>query len=341
MSIELKHLSIQELTSAAGGDPWQLDAGLQSGAPGQIDELATAFRNASGCLEETSHDFAVAQQRFGAAWDRQDGGGHPINESAEVQRVTENLHLSRTQISKIALDLENIAAALAQAQRSSATSISLLEGALKSYDLQIDARIAQAANAGTNAQWDDLKQAAIGRTRTAVDESKAIRTAYTDELSKARTAMVAEGYAADPTNGADGIGAGPAQSAPDKYGASQRAADEALVNAPGTWTPEKQSASNRLRDFATANSPTATPEAKRYASERLDDFTTAQMQGPLPTDPVLGGDARTRARARLELQAQFEHGMLDQPGLAPDQATAMLDKTEAHARTMVMGLLHE
>lgn len=341
MSIELKHLSIQELTSAAGGDPWQLDAGLQSGAPGQIDELATAFRNASGCLEETSHDFAVAQQRFGAAWDRQDGGGHPINESAEVQRVTENLHLSRTQISKIALDLENIAAALAQAQRSSATSISLLEGALKSYDLQIDARIAQAANAGTNAQWDDLKQAAIGRTRTAVDESKAIRTAYTDELSKARTAMVAEGYAADPTNGADGIGAGPAQSAPDKYGASQRAADEALVNAPGTWTPEKQSASNRLRDFATANSPTATPEAKRYASERLDDFTTAQMQGPLPTDPVLGGDARTRARARLELQAQFEHGMLDQPGLAPDQATAMLDKTEAHARTMVIARVQE
>lgn len=341
MSIELKHLSIQELTSAAGGDPWQLDAGLQSGAPGQIDELATAFRNASGCLEETSHDFAVAQQRFGAAWDREDGGNHPINESAEVQRVTENLHLSRTQISKIAVDLENIAAALAQAQRSSSTSISLLEGALRSYDLQIDARIAQAANAGTNAQWDDLKQAAIGRTRTAVDESKAIRTAYTDELSKARNAMVAEGYAADPTKGADGIGAGPAPSAPDKYGSSQRAADEALVNAPGPWTPEKQAASNRLRDFATANNPNATPEAKRYASERLDDFTTAQTVGPLPTDPVLGGDARTRARARLEMQQRLEQGLLGKAGVTPDKATATLDQSEAQARTMVIARVQE
>lgn len=341
MSIELKHLSIQELVGAAGGDPWKMDSAIQSGAPGEIDGLATAFRNASGCITETEHDFTVAKQRFGSAWDRQDGGGHPINDAAEVVRVTESLHLSKLQISKLAVSLESIAAALAQSQRSSATSISLLEGALKSYDLQIDARIAQAANAGKHAEWDDLKQAAIGRTRTAVDESKAIRTAYTDELSKARTAMVAEGYAADPTTGADGIGAGPVQSAPDKYGASQRAADEALVNAPGAWTPEKQAASNRLRDFATANNPNATPEAKRYASERLDDFTTAQTAGPLPTDPVLGGDARTRARARLELQAKLEHGVLDKPGLTPDQATAAMDQSEAQARTMVIARVQE
>ena len=67
MSIELKHLSIQELISAAGGDPWQMDGALQSGAPGEIDELATAFRNASGCITETEHDFTIAKQRFGSA----------------------------------------------------------------------------------------------------------------------------------------------------------------------------------------------------------------------------------------------------------------------------------
>jgi len=341
MSIELKHLSIQELVSAAGGDPWKMDSAIQSGAPGEIDELASAFRNASGCITETEHDFTVAKQRFGSAWDRQDGGAHPINDAAEVVRVTESLHLSKLQISKLAVSMESIAAALAQSQRSSATSISLLEGALKSYDLQIDARIAQASRAGKNADWDDLKRAAESRTRTAVDEAKAIRTAYTDELSKARNAMVAEGYAADPTKGADGIGAEPIQSAPDKYGANQRAVDEALVNAPGAWTPEKQAASNRLRDFATANNPNATPDAKRYASERLDDFTTAQTAGPLPTDPVLGGDARTRARARLELQAKLEHGVLDKPGLTPDQATAAMDQSEAQARTMVIARVQE
>lgn len=341
MSIELKHLSIQELVSAAGGNPWQMDSAIQSGAPGEIDELATAFRNASGCITETEHDFTIAKQRFGSAWDRQDGAGHPINDAAEVVRVTDGLHLSKLQISKLAVSLESIAAALAQSQRSSATSISLLEGALKSYDLQIDARIEEASRAGKNAEWDDLKRAAESRTRTAVDEAKAIRTAYTDELSKARTAMVAEGYAADPTTGADGIGTAPAQSAPDKYGASQRAADEALVNAPGAWTPEKQAASNRLRDFATATNPNATPEAKRYASERLDDFATAQTAGPLPTDPVLGGDARTRARARLELQSKLEHGVLDKPGLTPDQATAALDQSEAQARTMVIARVQE
>lgn len=277
MSIELKHLSIQGLISAAGGDPWQMDSAIQSGAPGEIDELATAFRNASGCITETEHDFTIAKQRFGSAWDRQDGGGHPINDAAEVVRVTESLHLSKLQISKLAVSLEGIAAALAQSQRSSATSISLLEGALKSYDLQIDARIAEASRAGKNAEWDDLRRAAESRTRTAVDEAKAIRTAYTDELSKARNAMVAEGYAADPTKGADGIGAGPAPSAPDKYGSSQRAADEALVNAPGPWTPENRP---RQTDCATLQPPTIqTPHRKRSATQ-ANDSTISRRPKP-------------------------------------------------------------
>ncbi|OBA85170.1 hypothetical protein A5642_24690 [Mycolicibacterium mucogenicum] len=319
-----------------------MDSAIQSGAPGEIDELANAFRNASGCITETEHDFTVAKQRFGSAWDRQDGGGHPINDAAEVVRVTESLHLSKLQISKLAVSLESIAAALAQSQRSSATSISLLEGALKSYDLQIDARIAEASRAGESAKWDDLKRAAESRTCTAVDECKAIRTAYTDELSKGRAAMVAEGYAADPTTGADGIAdAAPGQSSSDKYGSSHRSADEVLANAPGPWSPEKQAASNRLRDYATATNPNATPEAKRYASERLDDFITAQTQGPLPSDPVLGGDARTRARDRLNLQAKLERGLANAPGLTPDQATAALDQTEAQARMMVIAKVQE
>lgn len=84
--LQLRHLSIQELIASAGGDPWKLDQTIQSGSPGAINELATAFYNAGACIGETSDEFNQAKKRFEAAWDRDDGGAHPINESAEVLR---------------------------------------------------------------------------------------------------------------------------------------------------------------------------------------------------------------------------------------------------------------
>lgn len=343
MPVQLRHLSIEDLIGAAGGDPWKLNDSLQSGSPGQISELATAFRMASECNAQTSEEFTNAQKRFEAAWDRQDGGDHPINQSAEVLRVTQNVNLTKLQISKIAVDLETISASLAEGQRSGKTSISLLEGALQSLDLQIDARISDAASAGENADWADLRQAAIDRTRTSLGEMKAIRSVYAGELSKARQEMAAEGYMSDPTKGADGNSEqrSPAQSAAEKYGATQRAADEVTVNSPGPLTAEKQAAANRLRDYGIINDRAANPDAARYAGERLSDYTTAQTVGPLPTDPVLGGDARSRAKARLDMQQKFEHGMLGRAGMTPDQATAALDQAEAQARTMVIARAQE
>lgn len=47
-------------------------------------------------------------------------GEHPINDSAEVQRVTASLGLQAAQLPAIAVDLENVAAALVEVQRISA-----------------------------------------------------------------------------------------------------------------------------------------------------------------------------------------------------------------------------
>jgi hypothetical protein len=88
MTLQLRLLNVQELTDAAGGDPWNLNDTIQSGSPGEIYDLATALYEAGVCMGDTSDEFNAAKKRFEAAWDREDGSGHPINDSAEVQRAT-------------------------------------------------------------------------------------------------------------------------------------------------------------------------------------------------------------------------------------------------------------
>lgn len=340
MTAEFRHLDAEELTANAGGDPWQLHRTVQSGSPGEIDELATAFRAAGVCTSETTEEFLAAKQRFQAAWDRQDGGDHPINDSAEVRRATESLHVNREQLDRIAVDLQNISATLAEAQRSGAISVSNLEAALKAIDNQIDREIAVAATHGQQVDVSELKQAAVDRTRRALEEMNAIRDAYAGQLDKSRLEMAADGYTPDAVN--DNVGQSEARSTEEahadaeQYGTGQRAADEALVNSTGPLTPEKKAAAARLRDYATINDPTAQLDQVRYAGDRLDDYHTANAPGPLPVDPVLGGDIRSQARTRLELQQKLEQGLLNQPPIHPDQATAMIQQSEAEARSLVI-----
>jgi hypothetical protein len=154
--------------------------------------------------------------------------------------------------------------------------------------------------------------------------------------------MAAEGYSPDAAAAVDGEGEvatnEQAHADAEKYGANQRAVDQALVNSPGPWTPEKQAAAGRLRDYATINSPTAGVDEVRYAGERLNDYHMSQFAGPLPTDTVLGGDARTRAQARLQMQQILEspNAMPGTPQLTADQATQLLDQWEAKGRGMVL-----
>ncbi|KUI41287.1 hypothetical protein AU197_01765 [Mycobacterium sp. IS-1590] len=141
---------------------------------------------------------------------------------------------------------------------------------------------------------------------------QAVRDTYSEQLDKSRLEMAAEGYS------------------------RQREADQSLVNSRGEWTPEKQAAAARLRDYDIINDPTASSDQVRYAGQRLDDYHTSITQGPLPTDPILGGDARSQARTRLAMQAQLEQGLVGEAPMPPDKATAMVNQTQALARELVI-----
>lgn len=336
---QLVHLSVGELIGAAGGDPWRVDETVQAGAPGEISELAASFRAAGVCITETDEEFHQAKKRFDEAWDRDDPA-HPINDAEEVRRATLWLRLSREQMAKVAADLQNIAATLAEAQRSGHVSINNLNGRLVQLDNIIAAEIAKARADGVNLDWSALKAAAVDATSQSLKEVTAVRDAYGAKLGEAELDMAADGYDMDAIAGGEGQGEPSAQqqagSAAEKYDATQRAADEALVNGGGPMTAEKQAAAARLRDFATVNDPNANPYTKQYAGERLNDYNMSRFIGPLPLDPVSGKDARATASTRLEFQQMLEAGLLGSPPMSPDAATAFMDSSETQGRAIAL-----
>ncbi|SPM36383.1 hypothetical protein MRAB57_4224 [Mycobacterium rhizamassiliense] len=341
---QLENLDIGQVIAAAGGDPWAVDTSLQRGRPNQISDLALAFHNAGRCTTESSKAFEEARNRFEASWNRENGN-HPINDSAEVQRATQSLGVQADKLPKIGTDLENIAAKLAETQRISATQISSLDAQLKDIDGALGHLLHDPHNpedtAAIQQRINDLINLADADTKSTLGTLESLRDGYTDNLEKAVTSLrVDDGYDPSPIQGIDDDGKSSHdehdQNAVKNYDAKQRQLDQALVDSPGGMTPEKADAAARLRDYAIATNPAASLDARRLASERLDDFALAHFTGPLPTDRVLGGDARTRAQMRLELQKKLEQGILGGPQMSPDQATQLLDDSEQHARAFVM-----
>jgi hypothetical protein len=334
--MNLRHLSIPELIVAAGGDPWKLDETIQSGSPGEINELATAFYNAGVCIGDTSDEFNQAKKRFEDAWDRNDGAGHPINDSEEVQRATESLHLDKEEIARIAVDLETISASLAEAQQTSSAAIRVLGGNLQQIDDAIEAAIVQNGLTVDENDLAPLKNMAVQEVREALQAVGVARDSYGGELSRAMASLQAEGYTPDAIDGVDGNNVNASDVARNEaaeYDAKQRAADQALMDSGGPMTPEKEAAAARLRDYATIQDPSADPTAIRLAGERLDDFQTAQQPpGTLPRDPILGADPQRRALVRQEWQKQLEQGSPWMPPMTPDEATSWMDQQEAAAR---------
>ncbi len=345
--MQLRYISLLRLIAEAGGDPWAIDNSLQSGRPAQISDLAQAFHDAGRCTTEASTAFAEARRRFEASWNRENGD-HPINDSAEVQRATQSLGVQAAQLPKIGVELENIAAALAEAQRTSAGLISTLEARLQqidnelgdALDLEKNGHLTEAEKHIIDEHITGLESQAITDTKSTLGQLQSIRAGYSDYLQKSLATLRAEdGYDPAPIRGLDDDGQPSRdqhdQNAVNNYNVNQRAIDEALVNGPGGMTPEKADAAARLRDYALATNPAADADARRLASERLDDFATARFSGPLPIDPILGGDARSRARMRLEWQKKLEQGFAGMPPMTPDLVTQMLDNSEQQARVMV------
>lgn len=346
--MELQHLNSAELIAAAGDDPWAINHSLQVGRPAQISNLADAFHVAGRCTAETGAAFADARRRFETAWNHENDE-HPINGSLEVQRATTSLGVQAAQLPKIGADLENIAAALAEAQRNGGTVISTLEGQLHEVDNELGRAVAledsgdltPAAEDLVEDHIADLVDEAISETKSAVAQLKSIRNGYSDNLQKSlATLRVQDGYDPAPIQGIDDDGQ-PSPSDQNRnvvhgYDATQRAEDEVLLNAPGPMTPEKADAAARLRDYATVTNPVADSEAQRLASERLNDFVMTRFVGPVRVDRIMGGDARTRAQMRLEWQKKLEQGFAGAAPMTPDQVTQLLGNSEQQGRVMVM-----
>ncbi|MEB4209203.1 alpha/beta hydrolase [Mycobacterium sp. 94-17] len=189
--MQLRHLSIPFLVAEAGGDPWAADASLQAGRPAQISALAQAFRDAGASTLEAGVAFEAARRRFEASWNHQHGE-HPINDAGEVRRVTLSLGLQAEQLPKIAIDLENIAAALAEAQRASAWYLSALE-----YDLEdIDDELCDALADNDPCAIADLRGDAVSETNAIVFVVRQIRDRYSAMLAAASGNLRVDG--ADP-----------------------------------------------------------------------------------------------------------------------------------------------
>lgn len=199
--MQLRYISVPALIGEAGGDPWAINQTLQQGSPAQIADLAEAFHAAGRCTAESSSAFDEARRRFEASWNRETGE-HPINDADEVQRVTKSLGAQSLQLPKIGVDLENIAATLAQAQRTGAVQISQLEGQLQELDdeigrgleLEKNPQLTAAQKTSLDAQIAGLEQHAIDDTKSALGQLESLRNGYSDYLQKALANLHADGY---------------------------------------------------------------------------------------------------------------------------------------------------
>lgn len=319
----LTHLSVALLIGEAGSDPWQIDQTLQSGSPGEIAALSRAFFDAGACTEETYRDFTAAQKRFRAAWTRDDGS-HPIDDGAEVRRALDSLLFHRDQLPVVAAELAGIAAALAEAQKSSSGWIDSLNTELRYVDRLIGEALAHRQHTAA------LEDRAVDSTTIVATQVMSLRDTYAANLAAAQTNLRLDSRYDPAIDDVDG--AGPAQRGADSlgyYDRNHRARDETLAGQYGD-----RGAADRLRDYRTATDPAADDQARTLAAERLDDFRMSGFVGPLPTDPVLGGDARTRARTRVDIQRRLETGVLGLPVMTADEATRSLDDAEHAARVL-------
>ncbi len=199
--MQLRYISIPLLIAEAGGDPWAIDQSLQAGRPAQISDLGAAFHAAGRCTAEADAAFDQARRRFEEAWNRQNGE-HPINDSAEVQRVAQSLGAQSLELPKIGVDLENIAAALAEVQRSSSGKIAGLEGQLRRLDDEIGQAVMLERNhqltaedkAALDAFMHACEDDAIRDTQAALAELNSIRDGYSSFLRSAEKSLAVDGF---------------------------------------------------------------------------------------------------------------------------------------------------
>jgi hypothetical protein len=270
--MQLQHLSVPDLIAAAGGDPWEVNESVQNGRPAQISDLAQAFHNAGRWNTAANEAFDAARRRFEAAWNRENGD-HPINDSAEVQRATHSLSVQADELPKIGIDLETIAAALAEAQQTCAGLIGSLESELQQIDEQLGkvldfeqrVPVTELARLVLNELKSGLRQGAIDDTRSALGELGSTRSHYSDFLqSSLITLRTKDGYDPTPIEGLDAAGQ------------------------PSRAEPETNRQRNQIEAFARLFGRPPTSAADWETAAALDPHSYDPKNGGVPPNIVVG-----------------------------------------------------
>jgi Tuberculosis necrotizing toxin len=306
------------LSMFAGGDPWTLNATLQSGRPAQIASLAQAFHNAGQSTQEADRAFADARGRL-ESWTR-DSGQHPITDSPELQRTVAGLHLQSGQLPKIAVDLETIAAALAQTQETADGYINTLDARLQTLDdwigqaedmiKQDEDLLAQADDDDDVAELEDdidrLQQYIEDCEREAIDDTKAtlqwltqLRDQYADGLKKAKANLRTDGLDPNAIRAVDGEGQAPGDVPPSALDAPELAALQHVMNQAVVDQMAKVRAAQKAVDEAARavytngpGSPEAEaaaarmPELKKNLADALNDLGKLPDYGGIDPDSM-------------------------------------------------------
>jgi hypothetical protein len=185
----LHNFNPADLTSAAGGDPWQLQDQLLAGNPLEISELGSAFHGAGSSAHQADSVFDQARTHF---WQGYTSGNytHPINDSREVNDTKDGLRLSSDALRKIGTDLEEIAAALSDAQNNTHTPIEALNQAL----ITIDSEVGQLRNIAREDAREALEQDAVAAVSTAHGQLKPIVDDYEKLLNDRMKDLESTGY---------------------------------------------------------------------------------------------------------------------------------------------------
>ncbi|MDH6198128.1 hypothetical protein M2272_004787 [Mycobacterium frederiksbergense] len=271
------------------------------------DATAENLRNAAGGMEDAAHDAEDISKKVKDILDyAAEQPAVEINESTNQVISPDTSHLTEEAAEKVASKVagleSDIAAVLADA------------------DL-VDADLARDIATATGTTPPDVNGGASdGRAKP--DDPAATAQRYDQSGQRAKDQAVV-----------------------DKANAEGRTSTSpGMVGQPSHLTGEEADAAARLRDYKTITEPNSHTaihggeKARRLAAERLDDHRMSQFTGPLAKDTVVGGDARTRAQTRLDMQHALENGQLAaHPGfMTPDDATRLMDRLEVEGRARVL-----
>jgi hydrolase family protein len=309
------------LSMFAGGDPWKVNATLQSGRPTQIGQLAQAFHDAGQSTREADQAFVDARNRLDA-WTR-DNGQHPITASPEVQRTVKALGLQAGQLPRIATDLEAIAAGLAQTQGTASGYINSLDARLQTLDDwigQAEDLINQDQQLLAQAEDDDdisaleddvdrLQQYITDCEHEAIEDTKAtlqglerVRDQYADRLKNAKANLRTDGL--DPTSiyALDGEASKPGDVPPSGLDAAEladlnRVMNQAVVDQMAKVRAAQKAVDDAARAAYTggAGSPEAKaamdrlPELRKNLADALNDLGKLPDYGNVDPSAVRAG----------------------------------------------------